>query len=110
MVNSLRQAVTAVFRNWDIILTPSCAAIPWPATEPFPTEIAGQSVGPRGHAIYTGWVNAAGLPALQLPARASPSGLPIGVQLVGAMGTERRLLAWGTQYEAAGGGFIWPKV
>ena len=37
------------------------------------------------------WVNAAGLPALAFPATVS-EGLPIGMQLVGFAGAERRLM------------------
>lgn len=108
LVEQVRRDAALMFQNWDMILTPSCAAMPWLAGEAFPPEIAGQAVGPRGHAIYTGWVNAAGLPALQLPSRSAPSGLPVGVQLIGAMGTESHLLALGTRYEKAEGGFVWP--
>ncbi len=75
----------------DAILMPTSAAQPWAARESHPREIAGRAVGPRGHAVYTGWVNAAGLPALAFPAPLS-KGLPIGIQLVGPMGSEGRLM------------------
>jgi aspartyl-tRNA(Asn)/glutamyl-tRNA(Gln) amidotransferase subunit A len=110
MVADIRQEAAALFADSDIVLTPSCAAMPWPAGESFPHEIGGEAAGPRGHAIYTGWVNAAGLPALQLPARRATSGLPIGFQLVGATGTEEMLLALGARYEETTGGFVWPTV
>ena len=108
LVDDLRRAAARTFAETDVILTPSCAAMPWPADEAFPPRIAGVDVGPRGHAVFTGWVNAAGLPALQLPAGHAASGLPIGVQLVGGMGAERRLLDLGLAYEAVQGGFVWP--
>lgn len=109
LVDALRRAAAAMFREIDIVMTPSCAAMPWPADAAFPPEIAGVAAGPRGHAIYTGWVNAAGLPALQLPAPAAASDLPIGMQLVAAMGSEKRLLDLGLKYEKLSGGFVWPK-
>ncbi len=92
--------------GYDAILMPTSAANPWPATRPFPPEIDGQAVGPRGHAVYTGWVNAAGLPALALPAPVQ-SGLPIGMQLVGRTGSEAQLLRLG---EALAPPFRWPAM
>jgi aspartyl-tRNA(Asn)/glutamyl-tRNA(Gln) amidotransferase subunit A len=107
-VAALRRAASLLFADWDIVMTPACAAMPWPAAQTHPTRIAGREVGLRGHAVYTGWVNAAGHPAIALPARPAPSGLPIGFQLVGDLGSEAALLALGERWEAAEGGFRWP--
>lgn len=100
-VTQLRRSCAALFEGVDGILMPSAAALPWPAKEAFPPRIDGQDVGPRGHAIYTGWVNAAGLPGLALPAEPSSEGLPIGVQLIGAYGSDDTLLDLGEAYEVA---------
>ncbi len=99
-VTQLRRDTATLFERVDVIVMPSAAALPWPAHEAFPRRIAGQDVGPRGHAIYTGWVNAAGLPALALPAAPSAEGLPIGLQLIGAHGSDDALLDLGATYEA----------
>jgi aspartyl-tRNA(Asn)/glutamyl-tRNA(Gln) amidotransferase subunit A len=53
--------------------------------------IAGKPAGPRGHAVYTGWVNAAGLPAIAFPATIA-AGLPIGLQLIGPAQSEGWLM------------------
>jgi aspartyl-tRNA(Asn)/glutamyl-tRNA(Gln) amidotransferase subunit A len=100
-VRRLRRDVADGFEPFDAIVTPAAAALPWPAAEAFPTVIEGRAVGPRGHAVYTGWVNAAGLPALALPCEPSSEGLPIGIQVIGAHGHDDRLLRLGAAYEAA---------
>ncbi|MEZ5935653.1 MAG: amidase [Alphaproteobacteria bacterium] len=92
VIQKLRRDAAACFETIDIILTPSAAAQPWPAEERFPDMIDGQEVGPRGHAIYTGWVNAIGHPALTLPADPAPDGMPIGAQFVGAWNRDWQLL------------------
>jgi len=89
-VFALREAARDLW-GYDAILLPASAAHPWPAAESHPEMIAGQPVGPRGHAVYTGWVNAAGLPALAFPATRS-AGLPIGMQIVARAGCETWLM------------------
>lgn len=97
----LRAESAAVFERHDIVMTPSAAALPWPAETPFPASIDGKAVGPRGHAIYTGWVNACGIPAINLPCVPSHTGLPIGFQLAARFGADELLLALASRYEAA---------
>jgi aspartyl-tRNA(Asn)/glutamyl-tRNA(Gln) amidotransferase subunit A len=95
----------------DVIVMPSAAALPWAAHEAFPPRIDGQDVGPRGHAVYTGWVNAAGLPALAVPADPSAEGLPIGLQMIGRFGSDQELLELGQAYEAvAPWAHRWPSL
>lgn len=93
-VAALRLELAELFSTYDMVLTPSAAALPWPAATPYPDVIDGQPAGPRDHAIFTGWVNIAGLPAINLPVAVSQSGLPIGVQLVAGFGRDEELLAY----------------
>jgi aspartyl-tRNA(Asn)/glutamyl-tRNA(Gln) amidotransferase subunit A len=97
----LRTESEAVFQRWDIVMTPSAAALPWPAEQPYPELIDGKKVGPRGHAIYTGWVNACGIPAINLPCAPSRRGMPIGFQLAARFGAEHLLWDVSEQFEAA---------
>jgi aspartyl-tRNA(Asn)/glutamyl-tRNA(Gln) amidotransferase subunit A len=109
-VKQLRRASVALFETIDAIVLPSAAALPWNAEDAFPTRIDGQEVGPRGHAVYTGWVNAAGLPGLALPCEASREGLPIGMQVIGAYGADDLLLDLGQAYEQAHPWAAWPAL
>lgn len=77
------------------------AALPWPAEQAFPPMIDGQAVGPRGHAVFTGWINAAGLPAVAVPAPPASGGRPIGIQFIGRFGSDDELLDLAQHYEAA---------
>jgi aspartyl-tRNA(Asn)/glutamyl-tRNA(Gln) amidotransferase subunit A len=110
-VAALRREVAHLFTRIDLVVTPATAALPWPADEAYPAVIDGQAVGPRGHAIFTAWVNAAGLPAVALPTAPSREGLPIGVQIVGAYGSDAHLLDLAAAFEAASPrGWNWPAL
>ncbi len=110
-VTQLRRDSAAMFEQVDLIVMPSAAALPWPAQQAYPPRIDGQQVGPRGHAVYTGWVNAAGLPSLALPARPASNGLPIGFQLIGEFGSDDALLSLGEAFEAeAPWADRWPRL
>jgi len=98
-VEQLRRDCAHLFESVDLIAMPSAAALPWPAQEAFPPAIAGQAVGPRGHAVFTGWVNAAGLPAVSVPVAASAACLPIGLQLIGAYGADDAVLEAAAAFE-----------
>jgi amidase len=105
----------AQYAGWDLILTPALAQTPrpvgwftgaahgdgyWPAA-----EWAGDADGDyRKQCEYAPWssmVNVCGLPAITLPVHwtggAAGSGLPMGVQLIGPMGSESLLLQLATQ-------------
>jgi aspartyl-tRNA(Asn)/glutamyl-tRNA(Gln) amidotransferase subunit A len=99
-VKALNGTVAGLFAEHDLIVTPSAAAMPWPAADTHPPVIAGQPVGPRGHAVFTAIGNACGLPGLTLPCGLH-EGLPIGLQVLGPAGADARVLAFGLQAEAA---------
>lgn len=99
-VQQLRRDCATLFADWDVLAMPCTAAQPWPAQQAYPPEIDGQRVGPRGHAAMTGWVNAAGLPALSVPIAPDTHGLPIGLQLVAGPGNEALLLQLAAQLQA----------
>jgi aspartyl-tRNA(Asn)/glutamyl-tRNA(Gln) amidotransferase subunit A len=100
-MRDLREQAARFFNAFDILMTPATAAQPWPLDQAYPPLIDGKPAGPRGHAIFTAWVNAAGLPAIALPAKPDARGMPIGFQLVGAHNSDDRLLAVAEAYEMA---------
>ncbi len=100
-VKELQRRLSLVFSQYDLILTPTAAALPWPAQQPFPNMIAGVSVSPRGHAVFTAFVNMAGCPAVSIPSTPSASELPIGFQLIAAPGRDGLLCAVAAEYESA---------
>ena len=88
-----------LFDEVDVLLTPMLATAP-PALGAFPTD--GDDVDANwrrmnAFAPYAMLANAAGVPALSVPRGSDRAGLPLAVQLVGAMGTDARLLALARQ-------------
>jgi aspartyl-tRNA(Asn)/glutamyl-tRNA(Gln) amidotransferase subunit A len=100
IADRLKRRLAALFDQFDILMTPAVAALPWPAERSHPEAIAGRPVGPRGHAVFTAFANVSGCPGLSLPCASSRSGLPIGFQLVAAPGKDEALVALGRAYEA----------
>lgn len=105
-----RQEVKALFQQWDLIVMPSIAALAWPVGQTHPTEIAGQAVAGRGHAVFTGWVNAAGNPALNIPVKVPSSDQPIGIQLIADWYQEQVLFDVASQVQANAVGWNWPAM
>jgi aspartyl-tRNA(Asn)/glutamyl-tRNA(Gln) amidotransferase subunit A len=89
---AFRRSCAELFARADLVLTPTAAALPWAAETPYPDRIDGRPAGPRDHAIFTGWVNISGVPAISLPIGVSRSGLPIGAQLAAGFGADQSLL------------------
>jgi aspartyl-tRNA(Asn)/glutamyl-tRNA(Gln) amidotransferase subunit A len=97
----LERRLVSVFETYDLVVTPSAAALPWTATQPFPLVIAGQAVGGRGHAAFSAFVNMSGCTGINVPCGLSRSKLPIGLQLVAASGGDGLLMSIAAQCEQA---------
>lgn len=69
------------FSQYDLLLSPGAQLAPFRATERWPKEVAGQSMG-----NYLEWMRSAtilsavGIPTVALPAGFDSRGLPVGVQ------------------------------
>ena len=109
-LRQFQQDTIVQYAQWDLIVTPALAQTPrpvgwftgathgggyWPAA-----EWAGDADGDyRKQCEYAPWssmVNVCGLPAISIPVHwtggAPGSGLPMGIQLIGPMGSEGLLL------------------
>ncbi|MCC6778352.1 MAG: amidase [Hyphomicrobiales bacterium] len=95
-----REAVAALFRTYDVILTPTTSVTAFPIGER-PRRIAGEKVDTLWGAFpFTAAFNVAGVPAASLPC-GLVEGRPVGVQLVCASGRDDLLLDVADQLEQA---------
>ena len=95
----VRRAVGAFFADFDLLLSPTTPCVAWPHTLSAPATIDGVPVDPRGHAVFTPLFNHAQTPAISIPCGRGRNGLPIGLQIVGAVGEDRRVLAFARHAE-----------
>ncbi|MEX5720793.1 amidase [Geodermatophilus maliterrae] len=100
----LHERVVGFFDRYDVLLAPTTQVLPFPVELEYPTEVAGVP-----QADYLGWmrsctlISATGCPALSLPGGFTADGLPVGLQLVTAPRTDRRLLEVAHAIERATG-------
>jgi len=79
----------AVFEEYDVLLTPAS-----PGEAPL-------GLTHTGSAVFNGTFTALHAPCVSLPGYVGPTGMPIGVQLVGRRGEDARLLTLAAWLEAA---------
>ena len=101
------RAAAALFDSYDALVLPTAQVWPFPMDWSWPKEVAGV-----GMDTYHRWMEAmvpaslAGLPALAMPAGFGENGLPMGIQLIGRKGSDRRLLEIAALYHEA---TFWPQ-
>lgn len=90
---TIYNTMVAFFRTHDVLACPVNGLAPLPVELEYPTDVAG-----RPMRDYIDWLQfaflatVAGLPALSLPVGFTPSGMPVGLQLIGPPRGEGRLL------------------
>lgn len=95
-------AVLPLFDHYEALLLPSAQLFPFDVGMTWPHEIAGRTMD-----TYHRWMEVvigptmAGLPAMSVPAGFSPTGLPMGLQLIGAPRADRAVLQLAFAYEQA---------
>ena len=90
----------------DLLLTPTVPCVAWPFTQLGPDMIGGRPASPRGHAVFTPFVNHARLPAISIPCGRDAAGLPFGLQIIARRGQDRTLAARRTAYRGAAAGVV----
>lgn len=91
-----------LFQRYDLLVMPSAQVWPFPAEWHWPQAINGRTMD-----TYHRWmevvvpVSLIGLPSLAVPCGFGAAGLPTGMQLIGAFGSDAKVLAIGEQYHRA---------
>jgi len=85
--------ISSFFSRFDVLAMLTTQVGPFPVGVEYPTEINGQQMGD-----YLEWMSSCcvitvtGCPAISVPAGMASDGLPVGLQLISAPRTDRRLL------------------
>lgn len=101
VIEQVGRQVAAFFVDHDIWLSPTLQIAVPPLGLLDTTDPTAVFAHSPAMAAFTSVFNAAGLPAASVPAGFDDDGLPVGVQLVGAMGAEGTLLRLARQLEQA---------
>lgn len=100
----LHATMAEYFRTHDVLITTTSQVLPFPADQEFATEINGSPMADYLAALdSTTLISATGCPAVSVPAGFSASGLPVGMQIIGPVGADARVLEVARHFEAATG-------
>lgn len=96
------QALNALFQRYDYLVLPTAQTFPFDAKLDWPKSIAGRLMD-----TYHRWMEVvvggslAGVPVLAVPAGFGPTGLPMGLQVMGRAQADFAVLQLGHAYEQA---------
>ena len=86
--------------RFDLLICPTTPCVAWRNDRLGPETIGGRPVEPRGHAVFTPFVNHAMAAAISIPCGRGRDGLPVGMQVIAARGRDRQLLAAAAEIES----------
>jgi amidase len=96
------QSVLGLFQRFDALLLPSAQLFPFDANITWPHEVGGRTMD-----TYHRWMEVvigptmAGLPAISVPAGFGPTGLPMGLQVIGPPRGDMLVLQLAHAYDQA---------
>jgi amidase len=96
------RALLSLFESYDILALPTAQVFPFSKDIHWPKTINGRPMD-----TYHRWMEVviggtvAGLPVVNLPAGFNPAGQPMGLQFIGRMGEDQRVLEFALAYENA---------
>jgi aspartyl-tRNA(Asn)/glutamyl-tRNA(Gln) amidotransferase subunit A len=103
--NLARKAVVnrmwRLMTRYDLLVTPTLCAPPFPILMQGPEKIAGRSVPPTAWIAMTFPINLTGQPAASVPAGFTRDGLPVGLQIIGRHLDDPMVLRASGCFEAA---------
>ena len=89
-----------MFETFDFLVLPSAQVFPYPKETYWPKSINGRPMD-----AYHRWMEVVvpgslgGIPVLNVPAGFDARGRPMGMQIMGKLGDDRRVLEFGLAYE-----------
>jgi amidase len=101
---TLHHTMRLFFQHYDFLITPVSQVAPFDAELVYPQEIHGQVMS-----NYLEWmrlpsmISATGCPAISVPAAFTPTGLPVGLQIIAAPRAEKALLQIAHAFEQSNG-------
>jgi amidase len=110
----MQQQWRAFFREWDVVVYPPASVPAFPHDHSLPIEGRHLDIDGNEYPYYDAcfvWADPAGtcgLPATAVPIDRSPTGLPIGIQILGPHLEDRTTIAFAELLEREFGGFVAP--
>lgn len=96
------RALMKLFDEYDFLVLPSAQVFPFDAKTHWPSEINGRQMD-----TYHRWMEVviggtlAGLPVVNLPAGFDFRGRPMGIQVMGSLGSDKAVMEFALAYESA---------
>lgn len=94
---AFREKMRAFFADYDLLISPTLPVAAFPVGENVPASLPDRTI--VSWVYYTYPFNLTGQPAASLPVGFTKAGLPVGMQVVGAINDEATIFSLSAQYE-----------